>query len=831
MDTPRVVLLVFLLIFLFVSPDTQAPTPSQQHDLQGLIVQERYAVNLLAISHYGDLDAEHDKWINQTGLRKEDGYAWGLLPRVQERAREQVWTVSGAQGLSLLDRNTEKITTEVDLDSEVDDGPRGSNSSSAAGMRSGLPLYQNITGLIKGQWVRSKVADGYSPPNLNLTTTSPHLKYSPGDFNRNITGKSGNLRIKLDERKSEVVSENGSVRQVRADMTIKDDKSSGDGWEMTLHGVHYPEIGAVLLSTTSERFAGIFALPQFVLSKHTFSLARTLLNKTLTDTIARQESSISTRSSYPWSSSSTMPFDVPFPKPHCEYLVYLQQHPLNINITTLELIEEEFRYPSGAPSPQAPEMSMSAVIFSPDCGFVLESKGTPDYTQQQGDHLKGPKLESYQRTAKHFVLLYTLIECAQLAFLKRQMSDASTPSTRSRISFYTIAMMALGDGFVFMTFLVTGMFVDGAFLSLVSTAFLAFLCVGFFGMKFMMDVWTVQAPEREERRHQNASRNTVVTETPSAEPALTVEGNASETNTLPLPVTARRPVDIGATAIILPPDQDLDAAEADDNAAAQPTAQPTAGSTRREMGNLYSRFFLLLLGIMFLSLHATSWPTTLRSAYCNVIAFVYLSFWTPQIYRNIMRNCRKAFRWEFVIGQSFLRLSPFVYFYTVPNNILYVETDRNAAYVLVGWVWIQVWALVSQEILGPRTFIPHGWAPPAYDYHPILREDDEESGASMPIGFTQATPSSPLSATTPGESKEKGNRIFDCAICMQNIEVPIVPFGQEVGGASAALATKMFSRRAYMVTPCRHIFHSTCLEGWMRYRLQCPICRDNLPPL
>jgi len=28
-----------------------------------------------------------------------------------------------------------------------------------------------------------------------------------------------------------------------------------------------------------------------------------------------------------------------------------------------------------------------------------------------------------------------------------------------------------------------------------------------------------------------------------------------------------------------------------------------------------------------------------------------------------------------------------------------------------------------------------------------------------------------------------------------------------------------------MVTPCRHVFHSNCLEGWMRFRLQCPNCR------
>jgi hypothetical protein len=159
------------------------------------------------------------------------------------------------------------------------------------------------------------------------------------------------------------------------------------------------------------------------------------------------------------------------------------------------------------------------------------------------------------------------------------------------------------------------------------------------------------------------------------------------------------------------------------------------------------------------------------------------------------------------------------------------------------WVWLQVLLLVSQEIIGPRWFLLRkDWAPMAYDYHPILREDEE--GATMPIGFSQAAaaaasiPSSPSeersnpsarrgSLADKLETKEKGKRIFDCAICMQDLEVPVV----EVGAAKdASLGGGLLARRTYMVTPCRHIFHTACLEGWMKYRLQCPICRETLPP-
>lgn len=507
-------------------------------------------------------------------------------------------------------------------------------------------------------------------------------------------------------------------------------------------------------------------------------------------------------------------------------------------LSSLHDLEDELRFPTGASVGDIPEMKMTAVIFSPDCGFVLESKGPPDFAIHEGSHLKGPKIEHYLRLVKRCILAFALVTISLLFLLIRQMKDSSTPSTRSRVSFYTIGMMAMGDGFFCMGLMVVSMFVDTAFLALIATTFLTFLCVSFFGMKFLMGIWTVQAPERRENERRTASTQTSAAPTTTAAASTNANQNLTSTPTpvvitaagadsLPLPVTARRPVDTGATPIILPPDQDLGVAEAEDTTTAQQTPQTTLGSARREIGALYTRFYFCLFAILFLSLHVTTWPSSLRSAYMNMLAFLYLSFWIPQIHRNINRNCRKALRWEFIIGQSALRLIPFMYFYTIHDNILFVKTDLYGAYVLAGWVWVQVWVLASQDILGPRFFVPKGWAPPAYDYHPFIRDDDEEAGVSI-HGFTQATAEGSSPTFTPEGSKPKPRRVFDCAICMQNIDVPVVASKSE---AEKSLAATIFARRAYMLTPCGHIFHSPCLEGWMKYRLQCPICRENLPPL
>jgi hypothetical protein len=242
---------------------------------------------------------------------------------------------------------------------------------------------------------------------------------------------------------------------------------------------------------------------------------------------------------------------------------------------------------------------------------------------------------------------------------------------------------------------------------------------------------------------------------------------------------------------------------------------------------------LLLIITFFVTIQFATARTLYRSIFFGILSFIYLSFWVPQIYRNVMRNCGRALRWDYTIGTSITRLVPIAYFYLKADNVLFAGTDWQTFAVLAGWVWLQIVALVSQNVLGPRFFIKEGWAPPAYDYHPILREDEE--GALLPLNAT--SPSEDAiegegSSKSAGEAKDKGKKVFDCSICAMDIEVPVVPAGADESTMAGIGGTGMvLQRRLYMVTPCRHIFHANCLEGWMRYRLICPNCREALPPL
>ncbi|KAL8946194.1 MAG: hypothetical protein Q9222_007379 [Ikaeria aurantiellina] len=772
MDAPRLLVLIFLLLFLYASPDTQNPSPSQQRHLDKLVAQEQHALNLLGVARYGDLSVAEKKWINVTGLRKSDGYSWDLLPDIQERARQQANRVIDAWYSSV---DHEKSLIHNDKTSNITD------AEVAAPQR--IPFYQNVTSIVHGHWIRSKIAKGVHAPVVNLTALVPQMTYMTDRYTRNITGLEGELRFKLDEKQSETWDSGQTpAREISAEMTIEDQSSSGDGWEMTLHGVHYPLNGSIVLTTTSQRMAGIFALPHLATSPAAFDSARELLNETLAAAIKTQKSASETNALSPWSSSPNSPSDLLFPTPHCEYVVYLQQHPIQIDPSEVESIESELRDPAGLWNSPSPQIKMSAIIFSPDCGFVLESKGPPDFAPRPVDHLQGPKVEVYIRSSRRTILTFALVLYAQIYLLLRQMREASTPSTRSRISYYTIAMMALGDGFVCISFLVISILIDAIYLPMAATASLAFVCVSFFAMRFVMDIWTVQGPEREEQRRQrDRDAGTTTSNQGRSTSAPNTAPTTTGADTLPPPVTAPQPAPTNIFEAVLQPRQVPNPAPNDPTNGTPAPATPI-NTGRRELSALYVRFYLLLVVLVFLTMYSLTWPPVLRTIYARLLSATYLSFHTPQIYRNIMRNCRKALQWRFVAGQSLLRVLPFAYFYLYSDNILFVKTDTNWTIVLLGWLWFQVCILVSQELFGPRYFVPKAcnrWIPTAYEYHPILREEDEESGASMPIGYTQHTSSAPEATigssstkhepyTEQNQVSRKGSKSFDCAISVQS---------------------------------------------------------------
>lgn len=824
--------LFFVFMLWIIFPDAENRTQSLiLSDLAGERLKRSWAaLEVLNETRWGDFappatsnDKDQGSWLNLTGFRAEDGFEWEDLGRFREKA------------LQLSHYANPPVNDQQPWD-----------------MGERLPVWANASGTLHGEWVKwpGSVHRGYDSYNLSNSVPEMHWIGDKADWARNMTGDSGRIVVMLEGNSTiteyqQLSSENaplagGSIRNVKGTVQIEDTHGSHHSWEMRLWGTHWPRQGVILMTTTSEKFEGIFGLPHLTPSADYFQSSQMLLNQTLAHTLDTKERNRFIDQNAPWSSDIENPAYTTHPYPHCEFVMYAQVQPpawQDLGFTNpeperdavanlIDAIESELVTPQGAPVGRVPGLEMSAAIYSPDCGFFLETKGPPDFPPGEAQHLTGLKKEVHLHQVKSWLLIFALVMFLQVFLLKSQLAESYTPSTMARVSFATASMMVIVDG---MTFTAAATWVSSAastFLPTLVLMFASFLSMTI-GGSFLAKIHEVQMPETRDRRTQQSntgSNTTIATPSPTPEPV-----QQSDTDPiLPAPVTASRPSPPTPEPIIVPSDQDIDA-EIADAAAAVPqggTQQRPAPSAAQTFQGIIGRFILLSLGISFLVISSTTWYPGLRSAFLNLCAFAYLSLWVPQIYRNIQRNCRRALRWQFVVGQSTLRVLPFAYFWVKEDNFLYAVPERRAFALLCAWVWIQIVILAAQDIIGPRFGIPASWTPEAWDYHPVLREDNLEAGG-LPIGLVAEDHPGLRGDDDTGEKRcSDSTRAIDCAICREVLEVPVVRAGEE-----ATSVTGAFARRMYMVTPCRHIFHTACLEGWIRFRLQCPICREELPPL
>ncbi|KAJ8100256.1 hypothetical protein POJ06DRAFT_252178 [Lipomyces tetrasporus] len=726
MDPNRAGLLVFLLIIMLLTPESSSPAQKSAFQEFLRVQKSRRDVLLNTTFEGGPGDLE--------GISNPI-----LPPEIDVRARE-LWE------------------SQVPPENKRDE----------------FSFYSNITGLMRGDWKRLDMElNATELPGLSdymtreTANSTGNVMWESSVDTRNITDSEGVITLDISESRS------GPVQMVEANLNIQN-KLGKNGHDIPLRGIHFADTGNIVMATTSKKFAGIFSLPHLTLTEERFNQSFTPLVEEINATIAELES-IYQRDINPSYSGPTGSPD------SCEYIVYLQIHSSALSPEDLSIIESELRFPKGQPHEDIPKVILSSLIYSPNCGFALESRS-----------VAGEKIERYWIRASNAAQVGTLLTLIQIWLLIRQMNDTNTPSTVSKLSFWTVGMMALVDGYLCMGYLSAAIFIESTFLPFMTVAFLSFLLVSVFGMRYLILIYRIQRPEhraQQQQQQQQQQQTPPATETPDA---------------LPLPVTATPPT----------PQTNGNNAQEDDG--------------RSDVSLLYSRFYFILLGFIFATLNASTWPKPFRQMFQRALFLLVNSYWVPQIYRNIMRGCRRAFKWEFVLGMSIIRLAPMLYLYLFQGNIIFHEVEPIWAMIIVGWVWLQVCTLASQEILGPRFFVPGNLLPPSYDYHPPLFVPDLEGGLGSGDQTTVSTDSN-------------GGVIVvgptDCAICMHPIDLPREAHhdyngeGGSSGGISTSSPTALLARRNYMVTPCRHIFHTQCLESWMRFKLQCPTCRNALPPL
>ena len=251
-------LLIPLLILLFIHFYPESSRPHSQPgpldpDVDQVIAQERHDLTAVQNAIYDEriaFDAEKLRTLNLTNSQEGENFAWDAFPQVQDRVRQQARYVKGENGTRAI-----------------------------GSIHDALPFYRNVSGVVRGPWVRSRV--NVTVPQLNLT------RYAQDDvtgdrwmrpFHGNITANEGMAEMEFWERTtgdSTAGMDASEVSGMRIEMTL-DDEDGGEPYTVELLGVYFPKEGHGIFTTTSSKFSGVFLLPQLALSNDTFERSRTL---------------------------------------------------------------------------------------------------------------------------------------------------------------------------------------------------------------------------------------------------------------------------------------------------------------------------------------------------------------------------------------------------------------------------------------------------------------------------------------------------------------------------------------------------------------------------
>ncbi|KAL0075034.1 hypothetical protein J3Q64DRAFT_1811683 [Phycomyces blakesleeanus] len=364
--------------------------------------------------------------------------------------------------------------------------------------------------------------------------------------------------------------------------------------------------------------------------------------------------------------SQTVPFE-------CQFQLFGQLHPVPENIKRSHLIEyeKELEDPQGIRTIRPPPLELSSIMYAPNCGLSLATNGT------------GMKIETYYSKAVSYAGMASFLAILQIFSLIHQMEFTPTPSSVTNVSYWTIVMQAIMDGYLCLLHLTAGIVVDAVFIPFAATAFFNFVLVSVFGMRYLLVIWRIQRPE------------VVRTTRPRPQPAPRVEEEIE-----------------GETPPAVP-------------ANATPVREERSSPTY-DVGTLYCKLYISLLVGLFLFYHTATSSAFVQNIVIAIVGLAFYSFWIPQSIRSISRGCRRPLSPKYVVGMSISRLAIPLYFYGCPENVLAHKTTPWI-WALVVYMAFQVLILFLQDLLGPRFFVPERFLPQTYNYHPILATEDEET--------------------------------------------------------------------------------------------------------
>lgn len=242
---------------------------------------------------------------------------------------------------------------------------------------------------------------------------------------------------------------------------------------------------------------------------------------------------------------------------------------------------------------------------------------------------------------------------------------------------------------------------------------------------------------------------------------------------------------------------------------------------RRRLLSVYLMFYI---GFSFIVFNIKECITNFY-----LILIVYTLSWLSQILLSICQNSRPPMSRLYLIWLSLSRLVFPIYIKGFDNNFFNLRPSYFKVSLLILIILIEMVILILQKSLGPRIIIPKKFRKQnqAFDYYKD-KVNIEKHISHNPI----------------------------CVICLENLENDIDDnlnkikkkkkpktlvselmnilylnaLNAKIKKAINYLIGKNLKKK-YMITPCDHVYHSVCLEKWMKHKNECPYCRTKIPPI
>lgn len=430
-------------------------------------------------------------------------------------------------------------------------------------------------------------------------------------------------------------------------------------------------------------------------------------------------------------------------------------------------------------------MILSGTIYSPDCNFAAALNATALRTDWEAATSK----------AINYSFVMMLICLTQMLVLLRQVLHSQSASAAARVSLLSVGWQTLLDALMCIMHIYMSLSIQPLFSAFASVAFFKVLLFCVIQMKYMAII-----------------------------------------------IQARNSSNGGQSIDVL----------------------------RRQIALLHVRFYTALAGTFVLFFYVGD---KFRALYTLAL----FSFWVPQIILNIITEAKTPMHNSYILGMSSTRLFAPLYMLAIRSNFLrevYPESPHDifTCQVLVLWVILQTAVLFGQRKLGARFMIPARCLPPKFDYSrpipafmlppgaldthvPVAESIEDRDSVSLystseqpSCGTMSESPSGRHKTAMTTRNRMRGSRSISRTESVMTTEQHTTGLSGPPLGSSTVVPTisslahglecsicyegiDIQKRSEYMLAPCNHLFHRECLVQWMDVKMECPICRTNLPVL